>query len=218
MNKHLFISKDFSEVGVLADFLNGKQIDLIAQSFIHFEPVPFSVKKPFDVLFFSSPRSFLFFKQIYGIPKDVQIACPGNKTAELITELGYTVAFFGDKSGNIKNTANEFKTWCGDKKVLFPTSDRSLQTVSQLFPDSQKELVIVYSTKVVSKPLAFCDIYVFTSPSNVEGFLTVNEVPSNAIVYSWGESTTKYLVERNVHVTETLDNSSIEDLISLMSN
>ena len=217
MNKHFFISKNFSEVGKLADFLNHKGVNLIAQSFIHFEPIPFTVTKPFEVIFFSSPRSFLFYKLLGDIPKDVLIACPGNKTAELITEMGYTAAFFGDKSGNIQETAKEFKEWCGSKRILFPISDRSLRTVSNLFPDSQKESVTVYKTKIVSKPLEFCETYVFTSPSNVEGFLTVNEIPKNASVYSWGESTTKYLTERNVHITETLANSSIDDLIRILS-
>ena len=201
----------------LASFLDEKKINLIAQSFIHFEPVPFKVNNSFDVIFFSSPRSFLYFKLLFQIPTTTQIACPGNKTAELITELGYKVSFFGDRSGDIQKTASDFKTWCGNKRVLFPTSDRSLLTVSSLFPDTQKEVITVYKTKTVSKPLEFCDIYVFTSPSNVEGFLAVNNVPDNAIVYSWGESTTKYLTERNVHVTETLANSSIEDLMKLMT-
>lgn len=218
MNKYFFISKDFSEVGKLADFLNKKGVNLIAQSFIHFDPVPFTVSKPFDVIFFTSPRSFLFYKLLNDIPKDALIACPGNKTAELITEMGFTVSYFGDRSGNIQATANEFKEWCGTRRILFPTSDRSLQTVSSLFPASQKEIVTVYKTKIVSKPLEFCETYVFTSPSNVEGFLTVNEIPKNASVYSWGESTTKYLLERNVQVTETLVNSSIDDLIRIISN
>ena len=204
-------------MGKLASFLNEKGIQLIAQSFIHFEPVPFSVRESFDVIFFSSPRSFLFYKLLNDIPKNVLIACPGNKTAKLINELGFTVSFFGDKSGNIQSMAKEFKEWCGDKRILFPSSNRSLQTVSSLFPESQKEIVIVYNTKIVSKPLEYCDIYVFTSPSNAEGFLTVNEVPEHASVYSWGESTTAYLNEKNIHVTSTLENSSIEDLIALLS-
>jgi len=217
LNKHLFISKDFAEVDRLAAFLNEKGIQLIAQSFIHFEPVAFTVTNPFEVVFFSSPRSFLFFKLLNKIPTETLIACPGNKTANLITEMGYTVSFYSEKSGNISNTANEFKEWCKNKRVLFPVSDRSLQTVSSVFPDSQKEVVTVYKTEIVSKPLAYCDFYVFTSPSNVEGFLSVNEIPPNSIVYSWGESTTKYLQERNVSVTTTLENSSIEDLILHLS-
>jgi len=216
LNKHLFISKDYSEIEELAVFLNEKGISLIAQSFLHFEPVSFTIEKPFEVIFFTSPRSVLFFKLLHEIPKNVLIACPGNKTANLLTELDYSVSFYGTKSGNINETAVEFKNWCGDKSVLFPTSDRSLQTVSSLFPETQKEIITVYKTKVVSKPLEFCDIYVFTSPSNVEGFLALNEIPATASVYSWGESTTAYLKENNIQVTQTLENSSVQDLINLL--
>lgn len=217
MNNYLFISKEFSEVEELAEFLNKKGVNLIAQSFIHFEPEPFIVTKPYDIIFFSSPRSFLFFKLTQEISKNPLIACPGNKTAELITKLGHEVSFFGENSGNISDTAKEFKKWCEDKRVLFPTSDRSLQSVSSLFSDSQKEVVTVYKTKIVSKPLEYCNTYVFTSPSNVEGFLSVNEIPDSAIVYSWGESTTSFLQKNNITVTETLKNSSIDDLIKLLS-
>lgn len=216
MSKHLFISKDFSEVVELAEFLTLKGISLIAQSFIRFEPVPFKIIHPFDVIFFSSPRSFLFFKLLHEIPKTALIACPGNKTAEIITEFGYEVSFFGKVSGNIKNTATEFKAWCGDKRVLFPTSDRSLKSVSSAISETQKEVITVYATKIVSKPLEFCDIYVFTSPSNVEGFLSINQIPPTASVYSWGESTTACLKENNIQVTQTLENSSVQDLINLL--
>ncbi|MEJ6583180.1 MAG: uroporphyrinogen-III synthase [Crocinitomicaceae bacterium] len=217
MNNYLFISKDFSEVEQLAEFLSKKGVNLIAQSFIHFEPEPFVVTKPYDIIFFASPRSFLFFKLTQEISKNTLIACSGNKTAELITKLGHEVSFFGENSGNIRNTAREFKKWFDDKRVLFPTSDRSLQSVSSLFSDSQKEVVTVYKTKIVSKPLDYCNTYVFTSPSNVEGFLSVNEIPDSAIVYSWGESTTSFLQKNNIVVTETLKNSSIDDLIKLLS-
>lgn len=216
MSKFLFISKDYNEVESLASYLSQKKITLIAQSFLHFEPVPFTVEKPFDIIFFSSPRSVLFFSLLHKIPENTLIACPGNKTAELLSNLGYTVSFIGEKSGNINETINAFKKWCGNKKVLFPSSDKSLQSFSSQLPDNQKEIITVYETRIVSKPLEYCDIYVFTSPSNVEGFLNLNEIPDHAKVYSWGESTTAYLKQHGIIVTETLENSSIEDLIKVL--
>lgn len=200
----------------LAAFLNDQDITLIAQSFLHFEPVPFSIQKSYDIIFFSSPRSVLFFQLQHKIPEGTLIACPGNKTAELLNELGYFVDFCGEKSGKISETAKMFKQWCGQKNVLFPTSDKSLQSVSSQLSNRQKEIITVYETNVVSKPLEFCDIYVFTSPSNAEGFLSLNEIPANAKVYSWGESTTAYLKKNNIIVNHTLENSSVEDLINLL--
>lgn len=216
MSKYLFISKDFNEVELLASFLSQKGITLIAQSFLHFEPVPFTVEKPFDVIFFSSPRSVLFFRLLYKIPENTLIACPGNKTAELLSNLGYKVDFIGERSGNINENSEAFKKWCGDKKVLFPSSDKSLQSFASNLSENQKEIVTVYETKIVSKPLEYCDIYVFTSPSNVEGFLNLNKIPTQAKVYSWGESTTSFLEKKGITVTKTLGNSSIEDLINLL--
>ena len=99
---------------------------------------------------------------------------------------------------------------------MFPTSDISLNSFSSVLPEGQKEIVLVYKTKIVSKPLEFCDFYVFTSPSNAEGFLQLNEIPTSAKVYSWGKSTTAYLNQHGVQVTHTLENSSIQDLIELL--
>ena len=216
MKSPFFISKNYDEVAELAKFLAEKDITLIAQSFLHFEPVQFSVQHPFDIIYFNSPRSVIFFQYQQKIPQNVLIACTGNKTAELLKGFGYTVHFEGEESGNISNVANSFKKWCGEKRVLFPSSSISKKSISSQLEDHQKEVATVYRTKIVSKPLSYCGTYAFTSPSNVEGFLELNTIPTDAIVYSWGESTTEYLTAEGVHVTATLKNASIEDLIAVL--
>ena len=216
MKSPFFISKNYDEVSALAAFLDKHGVTLIAQSFLHFEPVQFSIKHSFDILYFSSPRSVIFFQYQHKIPKNVLIACTGNKTAEILQGLGYTVHFQGQESGAISTVAAEFKKWSANKRVLFPSSDISKNSISSLLDAEFKEEVVVYKTNIVSKPLSYCGAYAFTSPSNVEGFLTLNNIPNDAEVYSWGESTTNYLAQRGVQVTATLKNSSIEDLIELL--
>lgn len=217
MKRPFFISKNYDEVAELAAFLAKKDVTLIAQSFLHFEPEHYSIQHRFDVIYFSSPRSVIFFQYQQKIPQDVLIACTGNKTAELLKGLGYTVHFEGEESGKISAVADSFKKWCGEKRVLFPSSNISKNSISSHLDQTQIEVVTVYTTNIVSKPLSYCGAYAFTSPSNVEGFLALNTIPADALIYSWGESTTEYLASRGVQVTATLKNASVEDLIQLLS-
>lgn len=148
------------------------------------------------------------------IPANVEIACVGRKTGEVIKAIQRDVAFEG--SGSIHEIASEFKNWCGSKRVLFPISNRSLKTTSALFNEDQKEELVVYETSTISRETPECEYYVFTSPSNVQGFMESNKAPLNSKVIAWGESTKSALEEFNQEVSHTLDESSIDELASFL--
>ncbi len=169
----------------------------------------------------------MFFKASQSIPAHTLIACIGDKTAELLAQLGHTVDFKGSQSGEPKVVAEEFKVWLTSttlrlrqaqrdtlsQRVLFPLSDRSLKSISSEIPEEQKEEVIVYSTAVIGKAVEECDVYVFTSPSNVEGFFELNTVPVGAKVIAWGKSTEAGLVARGVAVWGSLGQSGIREVV-----
>ena len=216
MAKRVFISKNASETQELQSFLTARGDKLVSHSFLSFEQLPFELNEKYDVIFFGSPRGVIFFKSRCTIAPDTVIACTGNKTAELLSQLGYEVAFKGENSGDISTVASEFKAWCGSRKVLFPSSDISLKSISSSFPDAQKVELPVYKTIINSKTIEPCDSYVFTSPSNVTGFLSSNVIPENSDIIAWGESTAKALKENGLSVTYTLADSSIESLIDYL--
>ncbi len=212
MVRRVFISKNESEVDSLARYLSENGQKLVARSFLSFEPVQFSVKSKFDVLFFSSPRSVTFFKSGYGIPKGKLIACTGNKTKELLESLGFIVSFHGKQAGKISDIAKEFKDWCGEKRVLFPISSISKKTVSSLFSEKQKTELVVYETIITPCKIDDCDTYIFSSPSNVRGFLMENKIPKGAKVISWGESTSEELRGNGIQVLDEMLNSRLDDI------
>ena len=216
MVKRIFISKNASEVELLNTFLESKGIDLIAHSFLKFSPLYPAIKERYDVIFFGSPRSVLFFKKQFEIPTNTAIACVGNKTAESVKSLGLEVAFSGDKRGSISEIAESFKAWCGGRKVLFPISSRSLKTVSSLFEKKKKIEVEVYDTIIVGQKIEPCTTYIFTSPSNFEGFINKNEIPHNAEVIAWGDSTRKAMERSKIRVNHVLDRPSIDKLIEIL--
>lgn len=214
----VFISKQASEVQELNSFLDSNGDRLIAHSFLHFEKIEFELDRNYDVIFFGSPRAVIFFKAQATIPENVLIACTGAKTAELLKQTGHIVDFEAVNSGKMKEVAKEFKEWCGEKHVLFPSSDLSLKTVSSLFDPEQKTEVSVYSTQIKGKEIESSDTYVFTSPSNVKGFIEGNTtLPDNAKVIAWGESTAAALAENGFTVNEILSVASIGSLIQAIN-
>lgn len=225
LRKRIFISKNASEVDPFRSQFDALGFVVESHSFLSFLPVEFEVTRGFDVIFFGSPRAVIFFMEGSSIPEGVEIACIGEKTAELLESLGCIVSFRGERSGEPGVVAEAFKAWLGSRtsaplspRVLFPVSDRSLKTVSRLIDEDQKEEVVVYSTEVVGKLVGVSDVYVFTSPSNVDGFFIDNVIPKSAEVVAWGKSSEAALVLKGVEIDCCLKVSGFEELIQTLSN
>ena len=216
MSKSLFISKSNSESEYLNQFLAEKNIKLFSVSFLKFQGVKFKIDFNYDIIFFTSPRSVLFFKEDKKIPKNIKIACTGSKTADLLLQMGHKIDFIGKASGNIEKIAEEFNIWSENKNVLFPISDISLKTISSKLNTNRVFEVIVYKTIINSSKIIPCDIYVFTSPSNVDGFLQKNDITNQSIIIAWGTSTEKHLVKNGFKVSHTLNDSSVNSLIKYL--
>lgn len=179
-------------------------ISLIQQPMISYESVANTPLQPFDIIFFSSPRSYHFGKSL--IKPNTLIACVSTGTKKHITE---PVAWQGQTPGNPKTTALEFHQWVGKKRVLFPVSDLSLGQIPQVFSQDQIEVVIRYKTLLTPCTVIPCDVYVFTSPSNVTSFLQLNEIPQKAKVVAWGDSTSAALESHGIspNINQTTENS-----------
>jgi uroporphyrinogen-III synthase len=217
LSKRIFISKPIHELTSLENSLSESGAQIVAHSFLRFQPTKFELKRTPHIIFFGSVRSvtFLCARIDLGIAND--LACIGKKTAAILTEMGFTPSFIGSESGSPIRVAETFKEWCAGRNVLFPTSDRSLKTISGSFPEDQKEEIVVYKTVIVGAEIAACDVYVFSSPSNVEGFLMNNVLPENAEIIAWGLSTKTALETSGITVNHTLNHSTIEELIDYLT-
>ena len=228
LSKRLFISKNASEIDPFRSQFTELGFDVEAHSFLSFSGVAFEVAHAYDVIFFGSPRAVIFFKAGSSIREGAAIACIGAKTAELLRSMGHVVSFCGEKSGDPGVVGREFLLFVRSRtatpfreaqhgaigpRVLFPVSDRSLGTISGVIPEDQKEVVVVYSTEVKGKLVGLSDVYVFTSPSNVDGYLLENSIPKGAQVVAWGKSTEGALRLKGVEVDFTLGESGFEELI-----
>ena len=213
MSTKLFISKNINEIEQLINFAKEKDIELIAHSFLQFEAIPFNIKSSYDAIFFGSPRAVDFFLEQEKLDSSVFIGCVGEITAQSLQDKGYTPHFIGKSAGDTSKIGLEFKEVVQDKKVLFPQSSISHRSIASLFTPYQIEEISIYKTATYPKSVPICDYYIFTSPSNVEGFLIENQFPLDAKIIAWGKTTCNYLLEKNQKVEHTLINSTVDELI-----
>ena len=210
----VFISKNANEISELESFCRESGFELTARSMISFQAVPFVVNSNFEVVFFSSPRSVMFFLRQFSLGSNTKIATVGEKTAEVLSALGYSVDFKG--SGDPKRTATAFNEWVGKQRVLFPISNNSLKSISHLLEEDQKAEVIVYETVPSPTTIQPCDLYFFTSPSNVHSFMSVNGFSESDIkIFAWGSSTSKALKEEGLEHT-VMSKPSISEVINIL--
>lgn len=214
----IFISKAEEEVPKLKTFCLDKDIDLVARSLISFEAIDFDCPSAYDVIFFSSPRSVRYFLDRCPLPDGISLACVGQGTAKELIQRKLPVSFQG-KEADTSKVARDFLQWCGERQVLFPVSNRSLRTVVDVFPENQRTILIAYQTKQEKRDIPSSDIYVFTSPSNVESFAeSMRQSTKKALFIAWGPSTAKSLNSVGISTFRTLKESSEEALIDSLKD
>lgn len=216
LKTQLFISKSLESIVHFSDWCSQQDIHLNAESFLAFHAVSHTVKRPYDIIFFPSPRAVEFFLQQNSIDPRSKIACIGEATAKKLMDVGLKVDFIGKQSGDSEQVADEFKSWAGSKNVLFPISSISNRSISLNFAVKQIEEVIVYRTEILTKSVPASDVYVFTSPSNVAGFSESNSVSPNSIVIAWGKTTEKELKGRGMKCDYKLETAGFEELMDVI--
>lgn len=213
----LFITKNLAETPTFRSFCQENQVRLYAQSFITFEPISAIFRLPAQVYFFSSKNGVDFFLQQHVIEANKKIACVGKSTKQHLEFLGYQVDFCGEEAGNPTEVGVQLKSWLDDRHVAFICSDISRRTVAKQIPKNQKEEVVFYRTMLCGVKInQVFDCYIFTSPSNVEGFLRRNQIPINAVVIAWGTTTEQALLEQKTGVTYVLKTATFEELQTIL--
>ncbi|MFT5184686.1 MAG: uroporphyrinogen-III synthase [Flavobacteriales bacterium] len=209
----VFLSRSDQNYPVLKKHLAAGCHDLIAQSLIHIEYLDFEMPSSLDWVFFTSRNSVesYFAQKIHG---QFKYAALGGGTADALRKHG-PVGFIGDESDIVKS-ALEFRDLIQEERVLFPSSTIGLRTVQNELPTKQVTDVYSYQTSLCPIHVPACEVYVFSSPSNVESFALKNSFPENAVVLVPGQKT-KFKVENyyggNIIDVRSLADSAITDTI-----
>ena len=219
MTKLLITKSNLSDAELQA--FSHLDLDLISKSFIDFEAVDFSVRNSEHInwIFFSSPRAFDFFRAKVGEEyiKEKKIACVGRKTAEHISKEGIPIQFTGQKSGDIPTVARALRDLVKQEGILFPISNLSNQSMQKELLPEQCNNLIVYRTIIIPEKIKEnTDLIVFTSPSNVNGYLAKNAILPQQKLIAWGSTTKEHLKNTGYSCSSQLEESSIESLIHLL--
>jgi uroporphyrinogen-III synthase len=207
----VFFSSEVTPDHPLVQATQTLSLELIATPLIAFAPLKNLPTQNYDVIFFSSPRSYEFGKTL--IRSEVLVACYAAGTAKHLPRVDWQ----GSTPGNPAQTAQAFQQWVGNRRVLFPVSQRSLGSIARVFPEAQKEVLPVYQTLLAPQSLPDCSVYLFTSPSNVEAFMLSHAFPPGAKVFAWGESTKTYLINHGVVPDFCRSDEAILDWVALLS-
>jgi len=214
----LFISKSAIDLPLLTAFCQKNNKSLIAESLISFERVAAEIPTRLDIVFFTSPRSVdFFFDQVSTSFTCIDFACMGKGTEKALINRGHQSSFTGEYSSFPEKVFIPFKSWAGSRLITVPHSSQSLFSISKHFSTQQLNFIEVYKTNFIRKNIPECSIYIFTSPSNVDSYLSINTIPQNAHVFTWGISTKERLLEKGILVNETLTFGQEAELIRMLN-
>lgn len=218
MISSVFITKEVDNESELTKWCNKSNIKLVNKSFLHFESLNSSVLPFGEVYFFTSKRAVSFFLSQQKVPDEVQIACVGQSTANEFLKRGIPVDFIGKSSGNPEQIAKELSNFIDQKSIVFIGAFEGSDTIYSQLDSNSKRKYTIYKTIIISETVnEKFDYYVFTSPSNLKGFLESNSLPTNSNVIAWGKTTEKAMLEKNIKPIYTLENSSEKELILKLS-
>ncbi len=216
MIKRVFISRKPQDCEDIRAFLPSN-IELIAESLIETTAVAFDPNIPqTDWIFFSSSNAARHFFEQNPDLGNQKIGAIGEATAKTISQY-HSVAFTGDAS-DITDSAYRFAEAIGEQSVLFPGATDSLKHVQSALPASQAIDLPVYTTREIEAVIPACDIYVFSSPSNVRSFFRSNNGldTSSMQCIAFGEATQHELTKfhaTHIQVPASLDPHSIAKAI-----
>ena len=206
----VFITRDLTSDSPLLSWASERDITIIHQSLLRFEPIRFRVPPRAEVWFFYSSRAVEF--SIDGLDKVdrmPRLAAMGAGTAAALEQRGFPVDFVGQ--GDPWEVARQFAEYVTSGTVFFPRARQSRRSVQRLLPDQVRVLdAICYDNVAVADPAAvLADAYVFTSPLNVTAYLGAHQLPQGARVVAIGPSTGEALRARRVAYVEAAEPSEL---------
>lgn len=213
---NVLITRDIEPDNYLITKLASQGIQLDGVSFVIFEAVHFQEIPQTDWLFFYSKNGVKYFftqPNDNELLKNVKLAVIGKATADTLLQMGRTPDFVGE--GQPDQVAEVFLQLAKGQSVLFPRAVNSNNSIRKLIEEECNCYdLIVYKNIIQSQLITKqYDTIVFTSPLNVEGYLSLNQIKDESRIISIGPSTTQKLNEFNIiNVIE----SSTPDMASLI--
>lgn len=192
----VFISRDEKRNDFFKRALEASGYSVYCQSLIEIKQVPVKRYVKCDWVFFSSKNAVKhFFDQKLDV-EGVKFGAVGKSTAEEIRKYGKRAEFIGS-SDDTRMTGKKFSALVGSRTVLFPQARASMKTIQLQLPRKENVMdLVVYETikaETIDYPASGIDVFVFTSPSNVETYFEKNKISAKQKVVAIGDATANAL-------------------------
>ena len=197
----VFITRNLRPEDYLRRNLTHHGFTVEGKALIEMKPVPLRSVPVTDWIFFSSKHAVKFFfmqKPDIGAQK---FGCIGKSTAEAIRKYGRRADFIG-YSTDTKMTGKQFASRVGSGTVLFPMAKGSMRSIQNGFVKSGQTIdLVVYETLKTEAQIQASgyEIFLFTSPSNVEAFFEKNKLTPAQKAIAMGEATANALKKFGIH-------------------
>lgn len=215
--KSVLITRELTPASALYSWAVQRGMNIHAESFIRMESVAGLEIPETDWIFFSSPAGVRLFLEGYTI-RAKRVAALSTGTAEVLVKHRVIPDFIGDAASDPAEIGRLFFSGLRkDESVLFPLSDISKRSVCGQANGQRVIELVTYRTTSGPKKIGFVpDVLVFTSPSNVRGFLMMNEIPHAAEIIALGKTTRQELLAAgcvHIHLPETTEERAIIRLL-----
>jgi uroporphyrinogen-III synthase len=175
-----------------------------------------------DWIFFYSPSAVEIFFENFGDYR-AKWAALGEGTARSFRELGIEPEFVGN-SADTSEVMKEFKSVISaEERVIQARGETSFERLREvLAADRIIDWPFYKSESKDGIKEVNADVYVFTSPSNAEAYLSKHKIDGKSTVIVFGESTKKavadYTTAKILTTTRPGEDGVIDILISLESS
>lgn len=190
---NILITRFIKERKLLRTVQDKLNISVMECPFIDFEYISPQEYPDTEWIFFASKNSILSFPDHvwHTDGRKYKVGVTGRGTGDTLREKLIEPDFEGNLEQDTDEIGKEFFETKKPKSVWFPMSDRSNRTIQKCAPETINIVeTITYNTIVKSTVLQQeYDWYVFTSPSNVEGFFKENTIPEKAKILAIGKQT-----------------------------
>jgi uroporphyrinogen-III synthase len=164
-----------------------------------------------DWTFFSSAQGVKHFLEQHPVTSQY-IGVMGEGTQKALQTSGYQADFIGKSSDPVLVGQALKQHLKPNQKILFPASEISKRSIASQLTAQEIIHLPTYRTLPLSISIDAQDIYIFTSPSNVDGFLISQNLPEAAYI-AYGPTTGNYLKEKGVKNLSILEQVSSDLLL-----
>jgi uroporphyrinogen-III synthase len=208
--KSILVTRSLRDDSLIRKWTAEKNIELIEKSFIETVAVTGLTIPKTDWIFFSSPQGVKLYFAHYKLVNQ-KVAALSNGTAAELYGHNVKADFIGADSKTTREIGNDFFNQIDSTEtVLFPLSDISKKNISSQKNTENVIELITYKTALVNEKMKdIPGIILFTSPSNVDGFLLSNKPELKTQIVAIGETTAARL--RELGIKEILVSASTNE-------